>query len=141
MRKTLREETGRNLQIGEGTSRFSNERQDDYTELIHAAERKTRHRRQSRSDQLISAFKKSIQGRMFRKASFVMAGIVVFATTYSLILPALTLDYNSLSDLPGLHLGEKPVVVEVLNNESTGRDDGDFLSLNESSSSVRLDEQ
>ena len=49
---------------------------------------------------------------MFRKASFVLAGLVVFATTYSLILPALTLDYDSLSDLPGLYLGEKPVYAE-----------------------------
>ena len=139
MSKKFDNTAGTKTQIGGGNSRFGNERQDDYTALIHAAERRTR-RRHKRSDQIISAFKKSIQGRMFRKVSFVMAGIVVFATTYSLILPALTLDYDTLSDLPGLHLGQKPVVVEVLNSENSGRDDGDFLSLN-TSSAVASDEE
>ena len=52
--------------------------------------------------------------RAGRNLSLVLAGVVVFATTYSLILPALTLEEDSLAEMPGLHLGQKAEVVEIL---------------------------
>ena len=53
-------------------------------------------------DQLLSAIRKSVRDRRIKRAGIVLAGIVVFVTTYSLILPALTLEEDTLSQLPGL---------------------------------------
>ena len=53
-------------------------------------------------DQLLSAIRKSVRDRRIKRVGIVLAGIVVFVTTYSLILPALTLEEDTLSQLPGL---------------------------------------
>ena len=54
------------------------------------------------------------RSRTGKNISLILAGVVVFATTYSLILPALTLEEDSLAEMPGLHLGQKAEVVEIL---------------------------
>ena len=50
----------------------------------------------------------TVHGRTKRwhKVVSVMAAVVVFVTTYALILPALTLDESTASDEPGIILEE-----------------------------------
>ena len=44
--------------------------------------------------------------RLFKGFSTVMAGIVVFVTTYSLILPAISIEYNIAQSMPGLDVAD-----------------------------------
>ena len=50
---------------------------------------------------ILAALNKSLKNRARRRFAIVLAGIVVFTTTYSLILPALTLENNTASKMPG----------------------------------------
>ena len=57
-------------------------------------------------DYILSVIRRSIQDRKSRRIAFVLSGIMVFVTTYALILPAITLEKNQLEQVPGLQLEE-----------------------------------
>ena len=46
--------------------------------------------------------KETKHGKIRRVLATSMAGIVVFSTTYSLILPAITADYDTAANIPGM---------------------------------------
>ena len=54
---------------------------------------------------ILKAMKQSMKNRTRRHFALALAGIVVFTTTYSLILPALTLENNTASKMAGLKTG------------------------------------
>ena len=60
-------------------------------------------------------FKGLLTGSARRKVVVTLMGVVVFVTTYALILPALTLEQDKASVLPGFHLGE------VITDEASAR--------------------
>ena len=62
-----------------------------------------------------------LSGHRRRIATF-MAAVVVFVTTYNLILPAITIEYDVAQEMPGIVVDEGELI-----NDSTYADTGDFL--------------
>ena len=50
--------------------------------------------------------KKIRRNRFFKGFSTIVTAIVVFVTTYSLILPAISIEYNTAQSMPGLDVQE-----------------------------------
>ena len=60
-------------------------------------------------------FKGLLTGSARRKVVVTLMGVVVFVTTYALILPALTLEESETAQVPGFHLGD------IITNETSAR--------------------
>lgn len=70
----------------------------------------------------------------YRKVFAVLAAVVVFATTYELILPAITIDRQRAAETPGMEVGvAAEEVVEESETEGSGADEEDAEAAEEES--------
>ena len=60
-------------------------------------------KKQSGEESVLMRLVKSRNSKFFKTLSSVLAAVVVFGTTYSLILPAITIDQESAEEMPGFY--------------------------------------
>ena len=73
--------------------------------------------RQPGEESLLKRLIKSRNSRLFRTFTSILAAVVVFGTTYSLILPAITVDQDSAEEMPGFYLEDEDFYGEGYENE------------------------
>ena len=79
-------------------------------------------------NQISKVLKFRRHSRAFRFFSTFMACVIVFATTYGLILPAITMEYETASEMSGVYLEETASVETGIEDDDIGEDTSIFLS-------------